>query len=98
VSGSAAEWNRIAKLMFNNYIENSNQGRSFWSDILEMQKLMRLDESNNVTGGKPPLGLRKTISIEKVYDIARIKTADEAIINITNPYDLNDKCHKLEFF
>merc|ERR1712129_553199 len=67
-------------------------GRSFWSDMFEMEKLTMIE--SNVTG--KPLGFRKTIGIQQVYDI-RVNINEE-IETISNPYDLYDKCNKLVRF
>jgi len=86
VSGSAAEWNRISNVMFENYAENSNQGKQFWSDMREMEKLMMF--GSNFTD--IPLGSPETIPIHVLYDIFDDEDMEEN--QVINPYDVNEKC------
>jgi len=85
VSGSAAEWNRAAILMYDNYVENSNNGNENWNGNFEINKIM---EQELITSN--------SISIEEVYDIYVFNDKEEKVI--PNPFDLSDKCHKLEDF
>merc|ERR1712176_936616 len=58
VAGSAAEWNRITKLMMENYDKNSNHGHKFWSDMLELENLLKK---------KLLVGENDIIVVDKVY-------------------------------
>jgi len=86
VSGSAIEWDRIAKSMFNNFDTNSHHGKKFWSDMLEIEKLMRIE-------GKP-LRLFETKEISSVYG----KNDEDENGLVSNPYNLYDKCDSFDGF
>lgn len=83
VSGSALEWNRIAQIMFDNYDKHSNHGTEFWSDMLEMDSLLK---------SKILEGVHDTVSINDVYDASNLHKQT----HIEHPYNLNGKCKKLE--
>jgi len=85
VSGSAIEWDRIAKSMFNNFDKNSHNGKTFWSEMLEIEKLMKIDGN--------PLRLFETKEIRSVYN----KNEDENGL-VSNPYNLYDKCDSFDGF
>jgi len=88
VSGSAAEWNRMAVIMFDNYIKNSNNGTEFWSDMLEMYFIM----TNSLMKGKP-LNLRESTEILHVYNIDKTMMRER----IMDPYNLDEfQCHYLK--
>jgi len=92
ISGSAAEWNRTANIIFNNYVENSNHGKENWNDVFEIDNL-RMQTSKHTNN---PLELRKTISIQELYNTNVSVDVEQKAIS--NPYNLNDKCHKLKDF
>jgi len=93
VSGSAAEWNRMTEVMFNNYKEHSKNGKERWSDMFEMFYL--IEKSSQIED--KPLGLLKTIEINEFFGILD-EEDKETKEEITNPYDLSDKCDTLIHF
>merc|ERR1719188_1917742 len=70
VSGSAYNWNRIVKAMFDHYDEQSQHGSLHWSDMLALSRFMRQD---------PPLINGKIISRSNTISIHEIYTTHEEI-------------------
>jgi len=90
IVGSASEWIRIAKVMFDNYDEQSQHGSLHWSDMFALSRFMRLDL--HLIDGKI-VSRSRTISIQDIYNIP---TNTSLAQDIEKPYDFDkEQCRIL---
>jgi len=87
LSGSAAEWNRMSKLIFTIYERKIAQKISFWSDFLSMKEIKSIDNFSFAVK-------QETIDLYDFYvnDISTLRplVSGKRVVQV---FDLKDKCY-----
>merc|ERR1711933_299987 len=75
----------MAKLIFDNYDDQSQHGSLHWSDMFALSRLMRWDL--HLVGGEI-ISRSKTISIHEIYNIPK---SNSSAYEIEEPYEFDKK-------